>query len=158
MPRAHVAERIRNALATADRLLDGADALCQAKQEPSARVLYVQAVEEIGKAALLRAATPGAAAQVTIVGFNDRRERLLAAEAELGSHHFRIGEGEEWGSFEPSTRDPGSFGRLGLRLRGLFTDFRNGRWFEPLDSTSSLERRIRALRVELVQRQSRWGR
>ena len=150
---------VRRALATAERLLEGADSLRHAKQEASALVLYAQALEQIGRATLLRKAKARWGEQVRVPGLNDRSERLLAAEEELGSHHFRIGGTDPWGAFDPNHRDVGRSLRLKIRLRTLITDFRSGRWFEPPSpDSSSLERRIRELRLELARRQSTWSR
>ena len=129
IPRASLRIGILTCCSTASLRLGETDAFLQQGLLTQAGVLFSFALEEFGKAVLLRKAYESGADPVLIPGFYDHEAKLAAAASEIPPEHLlidQIGFGE--GPFGVGRFDGGVMADLSTRLSGLYVDWKNGEW------------------------------
>lgn len=90
IPRQELRTGALKCIAIAESRLAEAEALIEAHFESQAAVVFSFAVEELGKAVLLRQAYDRALASVTVNGFYEHRDKLVAAEIVIPNEYLRL--------------------------------------------------------------------
>jgi AbiV family abortive infection protein len=128
IPRSALRDGIVLCLSVASARLGEADELLSKGFLTQAAVLFSYAVEEFGKAVLLRKAWESRADPAAIEGFYDHDAKLAAATLHLSPEHLRL----DAGGFGSGRFAAGAFGTaravdLTARLSGLYVDWK-GSW------------------------------
>jgi AbiV family abortive infection protein len=130
IPRAALREGILTCLTVASLRLSETDPLLGRGFVTQAAVLFTLAVEEFGKASLLRKAYEGGQDPVVIQGFYDHEPKIEAAAAHIGANDLLLDNSGMFSAemFDASVFDVGRQVDLAARLSGLFVDWKNGAW------------------------------
>jgi AbiV family abortive infection protein len=130
IPRAALRQGILTCLSVASLRLHETDLLLEHGLLTQAAVLFSLAVEEFGKASLLRKAFEGGQDPVLVKGFRDHAPKIAAAAAHLDANDLLL---DNSGAFDAGAFDAGAFdvGRqvdLSARWSGLYVDWKDGAW------------------------------
>jgi hypothetical protein len=132
IPRSELQMGIKHCLCVASLRLEESDTLLEKGLPTSAGIIFSFAVEEYGKAVLLRRAYEAGADPAPIAGFYDHGTKLAAAASSIPAEHLRLIE-TAYGS---ATYGTGAYGGktvdLEDRLGGLYVDWRDGQWTHGL--------------------------
>jgi AbiV family abortive infection protein len=132
IPRHALREGIVDCLTVASRRLHETDTLLEQGLPTQAGIVFSFAVEEFGKAALLRRAAELGADPALIEGFYDHRDKIEAAAQHVAARFLRLTAGEfDAGAFDSEAFDTGRPADLAARMSGLYVDWR-GRWVHGL--------------------------
>ncbi len=128
IPRSALREGILHCLSVASLRLEETDTLLTQGLPTQAGIVFSFAVEEFGKAALLRQAIESGADPALIDGFYDHREKIAAAAKHVESRFLRLTAGAfDAGVFDSEVFDTGRQADLAARMSGLYVDWRD-RW------------------------------
>lgn len=160
IPRAQLPEGIRRCLAKSNRLNEDALTLLESSPDSlvNASVLFSYAVEELGKAALLRDAMDDVNDPVVVSGFYNHPEKLRRAERLLGEDALELRPGAFQRAAFSSAFDVGTNASyLEDRLHLLYVDWHGAQWrSETTAEAACLQRAIASLRIALVERRADW--
>ena len=106
-----------------------AESLLTAAFLTGAGIVFSFAVEEFGKAVMLRDAFRSGTDPVTVHGFSDHRVKIEAAHTLIPAEYLRLTSGPfQAGVFEPAVFHVGTTASLKTRLDGLYVDWCEGEW------------------------------
>jgi AbiV family abortive infection protein len=130
IPRAALRQGILTCLSVASLRLQETDLLLPHGLLTQAAVLFSLAVEEFGKASLLRKAFESGQDPAVVKDFYDHHLKIAAAGAYLDANDLLL---DNAGAFDVSVFDAATFdvGRqvdLSTRLSGLYVDWKDGNW------------------------------
>jgi len=130
IPRAALRQGILTCLSVAGLRLDETDLLLDHGFLTQAAVLFSLAVEEFGKASLLRKAYESGQDPVVVKGFGDHAPKIAAAAAHLDANDLLLDNSGTFdaGVFDAAVFDVGGQVDLPARLSGLYVDWKDGAW------------------------------
>lgn len=127
IPKSALPQGITTCLAIASLRLAEAETLLSNGFLMQAAIVFSFALEEFGKAALLREASQGSADPAIVEGFYDHRTKLAVAEKYLPSEYLLLKEAAFHPEpFQPHAVDVGMPADLEVRMASLYVEWRNG--------------------------------
>lgn len=159
IPRHALREGIHECLAMARRRLLEAQTMIEQGLLTQARIIFSFAVEEFGKAALLRRAVETGADPALIEGFYDHRDKIEAAAEHVHPLFLRLTEGAfDPGGFDSGAFDTGQPVNMAARMSGLYVDWNaKGAWEHGLEvDRIALSRSCKGLHVAIRKAMINW--
>jgi hypothetical protein len=144
IPRMDLEEGAHQCLSLATSRLRQSRMLSKAHSPTAAAVLFLFAVEEFGKAVLLRRAYDAAADPAPVEGFYDHAVKMDAATSRIGPDALRIG--------------PAGNVSVRARLSGLYVDWDGKEWRQGVRVIAGALEGSRSMLAEAIQQEhDEWG-
>jgi len=158
IPRHALLEGIRECLAVARRRLNETKTLLEQGLLTQAGIVFSFALEEFGKAALLKRAAESGADPARINGFYDHREKMAAAAEHVAPPFLRLTEGAfDASGFDSDAFDTGRQADVAARMAGLYVDWQDGQWVHGLQVDGpTLRRSSLGLQAAIRQAMRKW--
>ncbi len=156
--RGDIPEGIRMCLSAAQARLHEAEALLTAGHHIQTAVLFSFAVEEFGKAIVLRDEFDKGNDPATVHDFYDHEAKLVAAGTKIPEEKLLLHGGVfNRRVFDPSVFDTGNQVDFGARLSGLYVDWARGwRHGQVRVDPALLKANLAAVRAIIVSTQASW--
>ena len=158
IPRLKLRGGAAKCLEVAASRLDEAAALIEAGFLSQATVIFSFAVEEYGKAVLLRQAYETGGDPVVVTMFYEHKEKLAAAANVIPAKHLRLTSGffdPDW--FDPCFFDTGTRLDVAARLDGLYVNW-DGDWRHGVSvDVDTLRESIAGVRATLAIPMANWS-
>jgi AbiV family abortive infection protein len=124
----------------------------------TAAILFTFAVEEFGKAVLLREAFDKATSPVTVVGFYNHWRKIEAAGRHIREEQLLLHRGAFQRGVFAKGFDLGNLADVDARLDGLYVDWRNDAWVVGVRvDPAVLNANIAAVGEILARQRATWG-
>lgn len=158
IPRHALRDGIVACLTVASLRLEETDAALRTGLLTQAAVVFTFAIEEFGKASLLRRAVEAGADPALIEGFYDHRDKIEAAAQHVEARFLWLTAGAfDADAFDSEAFDTGRRADLAARMSGLFVGW-DGRWIWGLTAVdaATLEQSSRGLQAAIAKAMIDW--
>lgn len=157
IPRGALRMGVLTCLSVASSRLEETDVLLSHGLLTQAAVLFSFALEEFGKAVLLRKAYESGADLASIEGFYDHRTKIEAAATRIDPKHLRIAQGAfDADAFDSGGLDTGRKIDLSTRLSGLYVDWKDDWIYGVHVDAEVLRQSSKALQLAVSRASAAW--